>query len=143
MRQVHLLGVVFCAAAMAESPDYQSPAYYQHAWLSCTDLYPTHEVSASQDLGQERADCYAALIEKTFRHLPPDSPERLAAALKGVPEMADIALQQALDAGMEVYYSLTLATRTLPARSEDFERLALANGADPTLTLQATAAGKK
>ena len=51
-------------------------------------------------------------------------------------------MQAALDAGMDIYYVVMVATKTLPDREQDIARVAFLNGADPSRTLEATAAGK-
>lgn len=126
----------------AELPTTKYLNHFHNAYLSCANTFPSHVVNGNENYQLLRAQCFRKAIDDALADMPPDSPDQLASALHAVPSMADVTMQGALDAGMDIYYVVTVATKILPEREHDITRVAFLNGADPSRTLEATAAGK-
>jgi len=137
----HLMFSLFIVstAALAGGDAYLN--YFNSAYRACSDRYPPEQISASQDLAAARQSCYADQVARALGNLPPDSPDRLSAALQIAPEYAGSTFVAALQAGFDPYYAVAAATSALPQYDGTFAQLAISRGADPTQVTEATAAG--
>ena len=139
---VSAFAALVSASIYAQLPVSSYLNHFHNAYLSCASTFPSYVVNGNENYPLLRAQCFRKVVDKALADLPPESPDLLASALHAVPTMTDITMQAALDAGMDVYYVVTVATKTLPEREQDIARVAFLNGADPSRTLEATAAGK-
>lgn len=137
-----LLAVV-CLLGSAAHADDRYQRYFHGAYRACSDRFPPDTVSASLDYAVARENCYADEVRRALAMLPPDSPQLMIGALQAVPDYAHATFDAALAAGVDPYFAVTAATRTLPEYDRTFASRAIARGADPSQVTEATAAGHR
>lgn len=135
-----IAGVLLASTGAAVAGD-SYVTHFATVYRDCADRYPPHEISATQDVAAARETCFSEQVAKALANMPPDSPQRLTAALQVAPEYADSTFASALEVGFDPYFAVTAATRALPDQNAKFAALAIGHGADPSQVTEATAAG--
>lgn len=147
-RRLFTVGILsaFAVASLLSSvatADDRYERYFHGAYRACSDRFPPDTVSASLDYAAARESCYADEVRRALAMLPPDSPQLMVGALQAAPDYAHVTFDVALAAGVDPYFAVTAATRTLPDYDRTFASRAIARGADPSQVTEATAAGHR
>jgi len=132
-----------CQLALDHAPGYRLPKAAPATLSGCYG----HKVKIS--FRETRSDrSRAAVFQGSYLQLPRlsyggDRQRMLRAALQAEPSLVMAAYNAALQGRLSANLAFAVASTSIPARTDEFGRTAIAMGADPDRVLAATAAGSR